>query len=65
MGTLAVRTGPTIQDAVAGSTLFEWHAPEGPGGFMEHDELKSLTAGVLDLPDAESAEESNGIPAQI
>ncbi len=32
---------------------------------MEHDELKSLTAGVLDLPDAESAEESNGIPAQI
>jgi len=32
---------------------------------MEYDELKELTSGVLDLPDAESSEESNGIPAKI
>jgi len=29
---------------------------------MEYDELKRLTAGFLDLPNAESAEEPNGIP---
>jgi len=32
---------------------------------MEYDELKRLTSGVLDLPDAESPEESNGIPAKV
>lgn len=63
-GTLAVRSGPTISDAIAGPTIFEWHDPDALGGFMEYDELKKLTAGVLDLPDAESAEESNGIPAK-
>lgn len=31
---------------------------------MEYEELKKLVAGVLDLPDAESAEESDGIPAK-
>jgi len=32
---------------------------------MEYDELKELTSGVLDLPDVESPEESNGITAKI
>jgi hypothetical protein len=60
--TLAVRSGLTIKDAIAGPTIFEWHDTDDLGGFMEYDELKKLTAGILDLPDAESAEESNDIP---
>ncbi len=32
---------------------------------MEYDELKELTSGALDLPDAESDEESNDVPAKI
>jgi len=63
-GALAVRSGSTIKDAIAGPTIFEWHDPDGDGGFMEYDELKKLTAGVLDLPDAESPEESHDIPAK-
>jgi hypothetical protein len=31
--------------------------------FMEYDELKKLTAGVLDLSDVEFPEESKDIPA--
>jgi len=61
-GTLTVRSGSTIKDAIAGPTIFEWHDTDGYGGFMEYDELKRLTAGFLDLPNAESAEEPNGIP---
>jgi hypothetical protein len=63
-GTLAVRSGSTIKSAIAGPTIFEWHDIDDYNGFMEYDELKKLTAGVLDLPDAESAEESNGIQAK-
>lgn len=63
-GTLAVRSGSTIKDAIAGPTIFEWQDTDGYGGFMEYDELKKITAGVLDLPDAESDEESNGILAK-
>ena len=60
-GTLSVRAGSTIKDAIAGPTIFEWHEDNEYGGFMEYDELKKLTANILDLPDAESGEESNGI----
>jgi|SRR5271165_606113 len=63
-GTLAVRSGSTIKDAIAGPTIFEWQDTDDYGGFMEYDELKKITAGVLDLPDAESDEESNGILAK-
>jgi hypothetical protein len=59
-GTLAVRSGSTIKDAIAGPTIFEWHDTDSFGGFMECDELKKLTEGVLDLPDTESAEEVSG-----
>jgi hypothetical protein len=63
-GTLAVRSGSTVEDAIAGPTIFEWHDTDGFCGFMEYDELKKLTANILDLPDAEFGEESNGIPAK-
>ena len=59
-GSLSVRLGPTIKDAVASEPIFEWHDPE-LGGFMEYDELKRLTRDVLDLPDAESCEDEGGI----
>jgi hypothetical protein len=64
-GTLAVRPGSTIRDAIAGPLIFEWHDTDRFGGFMEYDELKELTSGALDLPDAESDEESNDVPAKI
>lgn len=54
-GDLTVRHGPTIKDAVAAEPIFEWRDPDF-GGFMEYDELKRLTKGVLDLPDAEICE---------
>jgi hypothetical protein len=63
-GTLSVRSGSTIKDAIAGPAIFEWHDPDGCGGCMEYEELKKLATSVLDLPDAESAGESNGIPAK-
>lgn len=63
-GSLIVRSGSTIKDAIAGPSIFEWHDTDSFGGFMEYDELKELTSGVLDLPAAESSEESNGIPAK-
>jgi hypothetical protein len=61
-GTLAVRFGSTTDDAITGPTIFEWHDPDAYGGFMEYDELKKITAGILDLPEAESADEADGIP---
>jgi hypothetical protein len=64
-GSLTVRSGSTIKDAIAGLSIFEWHDTDSFGGFMEYDELKELTSGVLDLPDVESPEESNGITAKI
>lgn len=63
-GTLAARYGSTIKDAIAGPIIFEWHDSDSYDGFMAYDDLKKLTAGVLDLPDAESPEESNDIPAK-
>jgi hypothetical protein len=63
-GSLTIRSGSTIKDAIAAPTVFEWHDTDDHGGFMEYDELKKLTAGILDLPDRESDEESNGIPAK-
>lgn len=62
-GSLSVRFGSTIEDAIAGPSIFEWHDTDDFGGFMEYDELKELTSGVLGLPDAVSSEESNSIPA--
>jgi hypothetical protein len=61
-GTLTIRSGSTIQEAIAAPEIFEWHDADSYGGFMEYDELKKLTAGVLDLPESESPEESNDIP---
>jgi hypothetical protein len=63
-GSLTIRSGSTIKDAIAAPTIFEWHDTDDYGGFMEYDELKKLTAGILDLPDTESDEESNGIRAK-
>jgi hypothetical protein len=40
---------------------FPLEVTDGFSGSMEYDELKKLTVGLLDLPDAESREESNGI----
>jgi hypothetical protein len=61
-GTLAVRSGSTIKDAIAGPTIFEWQDNDDYGGFMEYDELRKLTEGVLELPDVEFAEEPHGLP---
>lgn len=63
-GSLTIRSGSTIKDAIAAPTIFECHDTDGFDGFMEYDELKELTSGVLDLPDAESSEESNGTMAK-
>ncbi len=49
---------------MAGPTIFEWHDDDDLNGFIEYDELKKLTAGVLDLPDVELFEESNGFPTK-
>jgi hypothetical protein len=61
-GNLTVRSGSTSKDAIAAPTIFEWHDTDSYGGFIEYDELKELTSGILDLPEAESAEEPNVIP---
>ena len=61
-GTLSVRAGSTIKDAIAGPTIFEWHDEDEYGGFMEYDELRKITAEVLDLPDVEFGEEPYGFP---
>lgn len=63
-GTLSVRAGSTIKDAIAGPTIFEWHDDDEHGGFMEYDELRKITAEVLDLTDVEFGEESDGIAAK-
>jgi hypothetical protein len=44
------------------TTIFEWHDDDEYGGFMEYDELRKITADVLDLPDVEFAEEPYGFP---
>jgi len=52
-GHLDVRFGSTVEDAVAGKTIFEWHDDDESNGLMEYDELRRITAGVLVLPDGE------------
>ena len=64
-GNLAVRSGSTIEDAIAGPTIFEWHDSDSYGGFMEYDELKKITAAVLDLPDVEDVKEPYGFPPKL
>jgi hypothetical protein len=61
-GTLDVRSGSAIKDAVAGPTIFEWHDDDEYGGWMEYDELRKITAEVLGLPDVEFVEEPYGSP---
>jgi hypothetical protein len=61
-GNLAVRSGSTLEEAVAGPAIFEWHEADEYGGFMEYDELRKITADVLDLPDVEFADEPYGFP---
>lgn len=56
-GHLDVRRGPTIEDAVAGPTIFEWQDADDSNGLMDYDELKRITEGVLDLPDTEIGED--------
>lgn len=55
-GHLDVRFGPTIKDAVAGDSIFEWQDADDSNGFMEYDELKRITAESLDLPENETSE---------
>jgi hypothetical protein len=64
-GALSVRAGPTIGDAIAAPTIFEWHDVDDYGGFMEYDELRTITAGTLDLPDVEFAEEPYGFSPML
>jgi len=59
-GHLTVSLGSSIKNAVLTDPVFEWHDPE-LGGFMEYDELKKITKGVLDLPDTEFTEAEGGI----
>jgi hypothetical protein len=54
-GHLTVSLGSTIKDALSTDPVFEWRDPE-MGGFMEYDELKKITRGMLDLPDVESTD---------
>ena len=64
-GTLTIRSGSTIEEAIAGPAIFEWHEADDYGGFMEYDELRKITAKVLGLPDAEFAEEPYGLPPTL
>jgi hypothetical protein len=59
-GHLDVRFGSSGEDAVAGQTIFQWHDPDESNGFMEYDELRRITAGVLILPDEEIDKVSEG-----
>lgn len=61
-GKLSVRSGATVQDAVAAPAIFEWHDADDYNGLMDYDELKKITAGVLDLPNEEFGDEADGIP---
>lgn len=64
-GTLTIRSGSTIQEAIGAPEIFEWHDTDSYGGFMEYDELKKITAEVLDLPHVEIAEEPYGFPPPL
>jgi hypothetical protein len=59
-GHLSVRLGPTIGEAIGGRPIFEWDDVDGQNGFMEYAELKRITGGVLELPCAETNEETPG-----
>jgi hypothetical protein len=63
-GHLSVRLGPTIEEAVGGGSIFEWDDADGHNGFMEYDELKRIAGGVLELPFAETNDDTLGNPAR-
>jgi hypothetical protein len=63
-GHLSVRLGPTIEEAVGGRSIFEWDDADGQNGFMEYDELKRIAVGVLELPFAETNDDTLGNPAR-
>jgi hypothetical protein len=47
---LRVGLGSTINDAIHADPMFEWKDSDDSNGFMEYDESKEITAGVLDPP---------------
>lgn len=51
-----------MKGAIAGPAIFEWRDDDEYGGFMEYDELRKITAEVLDLPYVEFAEEPYSFP---
>ena len=61
-GTLTVRSGSMIKEAIAAAAIFELQDDDEYGGFMEYAELKGITSAVLDLPDEEFGDEADGIP---
>ena len=61
-GQLSGTLGRTIDEAIGGRPIFEWDDVDGKNGFMEYEELKRITGGVLDLPCAETNEEARGNP---
>jgi hypothetical protein len=63
-GHLSVRLGPTIEEAVGGRTVFEWDDVDGHNGFMEYDDLKRIAGGVLELPVAETNDDTPGNSAR-
>jgi hypothetical protein len=56
-GHLRVGLGPTVNDAVAADPIFEWDHSDDLSGHMEYDELKRITAGVLNFPEREDTED--------
>jgi len=63
-GHLSVRLGPTIDEAIGGRAIFEWDDVDGRNGFMEYEELKRIAGGVLELPFAETNDDTLGNPAR-
>lgn len=53
-GHFEVRLGGTTDDAIDGDLIFEWDDVSRLNGFMEYEQFKVITAGVLDLPDNEN-----------
>lgn len=58
-GHLRVGVGATVKDAARAEPIFEWDDADSFNGFMEYDEMKRVTAGVLDLPEKESTEDQD------
>ena len=45
--------------AAEGRIIFEWDSDDQLAGLMDYDELKKITAGVLELP------ESDGVKGEV